>query len=187
MSKPKLKGLESSLAFKRREPKPYWEKKWLIAEYVKKGRSAQEIATEFGCAETNVLYFLAKHAIPKRTVKEVRQVKKWGLSGAANGMYGRCGADNPRWIDGSSPERQTMYARSFWKELAKTVLERDGYKCLRCKCAHSGGNKLHAHHIKPWAGNPKSRFLLSNIVTVCQKCHNWIHSKANANNEYLSS
>jgi transposase-like protein len=187
MSQPKLHDSESSRAFKRREPKPYWEKKWLVAEYVKKGRSAQEIAAEFGCAETNVLYFLTKNGIPRRSMKEVRQVKTWAMSGAANGMYGKCGAQNPRWIDGSAPERQTMYARSFWKELAKVVLERDSYKCQRCNATHSGKNKLHAHHIKTWAGNPKSRFLLPNIIILCQTCHNWVHSKANVNNEYLSS
>ncbi len=186
MSKPKSKDLESNQEFKRREPKPYWEKKWLTKEYVTKGRSAQEIANECGGAESNVLYFLAKHGIPRRTVKQARKLKRWGLKGEANGMYGRCGSRNPRWIDGSSPERQTIYARCFWKELAKAVYQRDGYACLRCKCSHTGENKLHAHHVKPWAGNKDSRFVLSNIVTLCHKCHIWVHSKANNLSEYLS-
>jgi 5-methylcytosine-specific restriction endonuclease McrA len=119
-------------------------------------------------------------------MEEIRRIKKWGLTGKQNGMFGRCGAKNPRWIDGSSPLRQTMYARSFWKELAKAVYERDGYACVRCGAKHTKGKKLHAHHIKKWAGNPKSRFDLSNIISLCQICHNWIHSKENSGNEYLS-
>ena len=34
--------------------------------------------------------------------------------------------------------------------------------------------------------NPDYRFELSNIITVCQSCHNWIHSKENTKNEFLS-
>lgn len=187
MSKPKLQDLESNRVFKRRKPKPYWDKKWLIAEYIEKKRSAQDIATEYGGSESNVLYFLAKNNISCRTISQARKIKKWGLNGANNPMYGKFGAKNPNWIDGSSPERQKMYARSVWKELIKSVFSRDEYKCLRCGALRSGSNKLHAHHIKPWAGNKKFRFSLSNIITVCRNCHNWIHSKANINNEYLSS
>ena len=115
----------------------------------------------------------------------IRKIKKWGSRGEANGMYGKCGDQNPRWIDGSSPLRQTMYARSFWKEIAKEVIKRDEYKCKKCESSHTAKNKLHAHHIKPWAGNPNFRFDLNNIITICQTCHNWIHSKKNINHEYL--
>lgn len=171
---------------KRREPKPYWSEDWLRREYVDQKRSAFDIAKECGGGETNVLYFLSKHNISRRSMVEIRKIKKWGLSGKANGMFGRCGDKNPRWIDGSSPERQTMYARSFWKELVRTVYARDGYKCLRCGSAHTMSNRLHAHHVKSWAGNPDARFDLSNILTLCKLCHNWVHSKKNTKREYLS-
>jgi hypothetical protein len=169
-----------------RPPQPFRNKPYLLAEYVAKKRSAQDIATEFGVTSGAVLFWLHKHKIARRTTSEARAVKKWGLSGKANGMYGRCGAQNPRWIDGSSPLRQTMYARSFWKELAKAVYQRDGYRCVRCGCAHSKGRRLHAHHKKPWAGNPDARFSLDNIITLCEPCHTWVHSKKNTKNEYLS-
>lgn len=169
-----------------REPKPYWNREWLFDAYVVQKQSAADIAKLFGCSDNNILYFLHKHKITRRTVSEVRAIKKWGLSGKTNGMYGKCGSQNPRWIDGSSPERQTIYARSFWKEIIKAVYKRDGYKCLRCRCDHTTKNRLHAHHIKPWAGNVDERFDLRNIITVCQKCHNWIHSRENVDDEYLS-
>lgn len=170
-----------------RKPKPHWNKQWLYKAYVTEQRSAADIAKAMGCIENNILYWLAKHKIPTRTTSQVRKIKKWGAKGDKNPMFGRCGSANPRWIDGSSPLRQTMYARSFWKELVKAVYERDNYRCCRCKTAHTGKNKLHAHHVKPWAGNPDSRFDLGNVVTLCQSCHNWVHSLKNTRNEFLSS
>jgi 5-methylcytosine-specific restriction endonuclease McrA len=163
-----------------------WDKEYLKKEYVEKNKSAKDIAKENGITENGVFYWLAKHKIPRRTTSEARKVKKWGSRGSSNPMYGRCGDKNPRWIDGSSPERQKIYARSFWKELAKAVYERDGYKCKRCGAKHTGKNKLHAHHIKPWAGNPNSRLDLKNIIVLCSDCHTWVHSKGNKKSEFLS-
>lgn len=170
-----------------RQPKPHWDKTWLRTEYSTKQRSAADIAQEMGCTENNILFWLAKHKIKTRTMTEVRKIKKWGLRGADNPMFGKCGSANPHWIDGSSPLRQSMYARSFWKELAKTVYERDNYQCCRCHSMRSGKKRLHAHHMKPWAGNPDSRFELENIVTLCRLCHNWVHSLKNKRDEFLFS
>jgi hypothetical protein len=169
-----------------RKPQAFRERAYLEAEYINKKRSTSDIAAEFGVTDGAVLFWLHKHKIERRTVAQARKFKRWGLAGKANGMYGRCGAKNPRWIDGSSPLRQTMYARSFWKELAKAVYERDGYKCVRCGHKHARGRKLHAHHVRPWSGNPDARFSLSNIITLCEVCHTWVHSKANVKNEYLA-
>jgi hypothetical protein len=169
-----------------RPRKPHWDRKWLMKEYSTKRRTAAEIATEAGCTENNIFFWLKKHSIHRRSMSEIRRIKKWVVSGKKNGMYGRCGSANPRWIDGSSPLRQKMYARSFWKDLAKSVYDRDEYKCRRCKSPHCKGHPLHAHHVKPWAGNPKERFALENIITLCKPCHNWVHSKDNSRHEFLS-
>lgn len=181
---------ESNGQFKRgthwRKPQRFREREYLEGEYVTKKRSASEIAADFGVTTEAVIFWLRKNQIPRRTVSQARAIKKWGLSGAANGMHGRCGAKNPRWIDGSSPLRQTMYSRCFWKELAKAVYKRDGYKCVRCSSPHKVGNKLHAHHVKPWAGNPDARFSLSNIISLCETCHRWVHSTRNVNREHLA-
>lgn len=162
------------------------EKDYLCQEYLQAKRSAAEIAKEFCVTENAILFWLKKHNIKTRTVSEVRAIKHWGSNGPSNPMFGRCGSKNPRWIDGSSPLRQRMCVRSFWKELVKTVYERDGYKCQRCGSSHTTKSRLHAHHVKPWAGNAETRFDLANILTVCQSCHNWIHSKKNTRNEFLS-
>ena len=158
-----------------RKPKIYWDKKWLENEY--ENKPAKQIATEQGCHENNILYFLNKFGITTKTMKEIRANKYWGLSGELNGMYGRIGKENPNWNGGHSPERQSKYARCFWKELAKSILKRDNYHCQNCNVSHSKENKLIVHHIKPWAKFPELRFEVSNLITLCEKCHKKIHGR----------
>jgi len=161
------------------------DKEYLTKEYINHQKSTSEIGKENGVTDSAVIYWLKKHNIKRRNISEAREIKHWVLKGKQNGMYGRCGSLNPRWIDGSSPERQKYYARSFWKELVKWVYQRDGYKCQRCGSPHTKNNRLHAHHIKPWAGNKDFRFDTKNIITICKPCHNWIHSKKNIKNEFI--
>jgi len=160
-----------------REPKPYWDKKWLLAEYVTKKKSATQIAKEQKCHKNNIYFFLNKHKIPTRSMSQTRKIKKWSLPGKANGMHGRTGKANPNWNGGHSPERQSKYARSAWKELAKDVLKRDDYKCQDCGAKHTGKSKLVVHHIKAWSRFPELRFELTNLQTLCAKCHKKKHSR----------
>lgn len=109
------------------------------------------------------------------------------LRGKANGMHGRSGALNPRYVDGSSPERQRAYVSSVWREIMRQVYARDEYTCQRCGAGKTGKRTLHAHHIEPWAGNPSLRFAVENIVTLCGTCHRWVHSRANVEGEWIHS
>ncbi len=169
-----------------RKPKEHWGKGWLEAEYVVNGRAAADIARQMACTENNILFWLAKHGIPRRTMPQVRAAKFWGASGPANPMFGKIGPLNPRYINGSSPERQRLHAQAKGKDFLKAVYARDAYHCVRCSAPNTGPRTLHAHHIKSWAENPKLRFDLSNAVTLCRSCHNWIHSKRNIGKELLA-
>jgi len=164
--------------YSRREPKLYWDKQWLQSQYGVFNKPASQIAKEQGCKENNILYFLKKHGIKTRTMSEVRKIKKWVLSGKANGMYGRIGKDNPNWNGGGSHDRQAAYARTEWKKLAKLIRKRDGLKCTKCGINHSKNNKLVVHHIKAWSKYPKLRFKSSNLQTLCEKCHRKFHSRS---------
>jgi hypothetical protein len=168
-----------------REPRLHWDRAWLVQRYIIEYRSAAAIAKEIGCGESNVDYWLAKHCIRRWTVSEVRARKHWGNAGSANPMFGKVGPLNPRYVDGSSPERQAMYARGVGREFLREVLKRDGYRCVRCGAKKTGPKSLHVHHIKPWAGNVSLRFDPDNAVTLCRDCHVWVHSRRNRRKEFL--
>lgn len=184
------KGHRSSRAteFKKgrhwRHPKPYWQRDWLLEEYATKGRSATEIAAEFGCHENNILYFLHKHEIHVRSISEARQIKRWGLSGPANGMYGKTGASNPNWRGGCSPERQALYSSREWAVAVKHVWQRDQAMCQRCGMPARGRGKFHIHHIVPFSVE-ESRTNVENLMLLCPDCHFWVHSKDNSKGEFV--
>lgn len=169
-----------------RKHQEFREKEYLMTEYVEKGRSTGDIAKEWGITCEGILWWLKKHDIPRRNISAARKLKKWGLVGEANGMYGRTGDKNPRWVDGSSPERQSAYARSFWKDIARFVRKRDGHRCRRCGQPSSRTIRLHIHHIRPWAGNPDHRYDTDNLMALCKDCHIWVHSKKNTEHEFIS-
>ena len=158
-----------------RKPKSYWNKDWLYNEYINKEKPAHLIAKEQNSTENNILYFLKKLNISTRTMKEIRAKKYWGAVGKDNPMYGQTGKLNPNWNGGHSPERQSKYAKYFWKELAKFILKRDNYKCQKCGIEHKNQNKLIVHHKKPWAKYPELRFEPSNLMVLCEECHKILH------------
>lgn len=48
------------------------------------------------------------------------------------------------------------------------VFERDKYTCQKCKVK---GIYLEAHHIKSFNDFPELRYVISNGLTLCRKCH----------------
>jgi 5-methylcytosine-specific restriction endonuclease McrA len=52
------------------------------------------------------------------------------------------------------------------------VFERDNYICQRC----GSEIKLHCHHIDPVSRNPVESADLDNCVTLCEGCHELMHT-----------
>jgi hypothetical protein len=121
----------------------------------------------------------------KRLLSKAASRPRPHLRGKNNGMYGKMGELNPRYIDGSSPERQKIYASSEWKAVARQVKKRDSYRCVKCGNKPLGYRNLHIHHIKTWAGNTQYRLDPSNLVCLCRECHKWVHSSANVGFDFL--
>lgn len=165
---------------------PFRERAFLIEQYVSCGKTIEEIANAHGVRPSAIDYWMRRHQIARRTTSEIRAAKHWGAAGEKNPMFGMTGEKNPRYVDGSSPERQRMYAQGIGRQFLLQIKSRDGFRCVRCLAEKSGSRSLHVHHIKPWAGSEDLRFSADNCVTVCAKCHSWIHSKKNVERELLA-
>lgn len=170
--------------FTRREAKPYWDKEWLLSEYIGNKKSTSEIAKEHGCNENNICYFLIKFNIPRRTVSQTRQIKKWGQRGENNPMWGKTKESNPNYKGGVTPERQSFYISSEWKRVRRLIWKRDKAVCQRCGQQKIDNASFHIHHIKSFA-HQELRCDINNLILLCKPCHQWVHSKRNTNNDYL--
>ena len=171
-----------------RSPQPYWDRDWLYNEYVIKARAAHEIATDCGCTENNILYFLHKLDIPRRTLVEVHAIKYWGdkVAGLNNPMFGKKGKDSPAWRGGICPERQAFYGSIDWRAAVREVWKRDCATCQRCgKQPHKrGGKDFHIHHIISF-GNLELRIEIKNLVLLCKECHYFVHSTDNVESLFI--
>ena len=181
-----IKGVRASRTteFKKgqhwREAKAHWGKDWLYQKYVVDQLSCAEIAESQQCTEANILYWLRKHGIERRSIQEVREIKYWGAAGDKNGMYGRTGEDNPQWKGGITPDRQAVYVSREWKAAALAVRERDGRLCQAC-----GEHKdLQIHHIAGFE-HKELRTDKNNLILLCRGCHIWVHSRANTERRFL--
>lgn len=85
------------------------------------------------------------------------------------------------WRGGTSGERQLDMARRAYREWRKSVFERDKYTCQVCGDA-KGGN-LRAHHIRRYSVFPELRYDIDNGITLCDKCHEKVHSQLDIQSE----
>jgi len=87
------------------------------------------------------------------------------------------GSKNPWWRGGVKVYRcLTSLKYKIWR---RKVFKRDNYTCQHCGACNGNGKtvELNAHHILPWKLYPKKRYVISNGLTLCRKCHLKVHSK----------
>lgn len=165
--------------------KPWWDRQWLVDQYVDQGKSASDIAAEWGVTAGAILFWLRKHGVERRSVSEARSRKHWGVFGHDNPMWGQTGDLNPRWTGGSTPERQAFYASQEWKSVCAFVWKRDSATCRRCRSyKQSAADVYHIHHIVPFS-NKDLRANPDNLVLLCGSCHKFVHSKLNVERRFL--
>jgi len=61
---------------------------------------------------------------------------------------------------------------SKWRDEVK---KRDKHMCQWPGCCSR--KRIQVHHIKTWAKYPSMRFVVSNGITLCRKCHDSVKGK----------
>jgi len=57
-----------------------------------------------------------------------------------------------------------------WEELKEATKKRDRYSCVKC------GSQIHLHVHHKISLNNGGKNILNNLVTLCEKCHNFEHN-----------
>ena len=167
------------------EVNPYQDRDWLISQYVVAERSSRSIANDFGITDANILYWLKRHGIKRRTAREVRDAYTYRkMQGADNPMFGKKGPLSSNWKGGTTPERQAFYQSDEWKSAVSKIWKRDLARCRRCGIERTT-MAHHIHHIKSFSTYPDLRSDLDNLVLLCAECHRWVHSKNNVKSLFI--
>ena len=90
------------------------------------------------------------------------------------GGFRYTGKEHPNYRE-DARRRNRCNEHAKWRE---AVLARDGGVCQHCG---TSGVELHAHHLKSHKDHPDLRFVLSNGITLCYRCHWAVHTASNAN------
>lgn len=77
--------------------------------------------------------------------------------------------------------QDNFYYSSKWRSKRKKILKRDKYLCVECKRygrKDTDGNPILAttvHHIQHRESHPELSLTDSNLVSLCDACHNKMH------------
>lgn len=72
-------------------------------------------------------------------------------------------------------EQVNFYKTPEWRRKRKEILKRDSNECQRCKSMGRYSKGRIVHHVKHLDARPDLGFEDSNLLTVCEECHNWLH------------
>lgn len=86
------------------------------------------------------------------------------------GIKMRSGENSPRWNGGVTSKLEILRKSKEYGKWREFVFKRDNYTC-QC-CGDSSGSNLNAHHILNFSQNENLRYVESNGITMCDKCHN---------------
>lgn len=74
------------------------------------------------------------------------------------------------------------YNSKKWLRKRAAILRRDGYRCQWCKRYGRRKEAVVVHHIKHAEEYPEIAFEDSNLVSLCEACHNKAHPEKAAKN-----
>jgi thymidylate synthase (FAD) len=165
----------------------YRDKNWL-QEQLSAGLTARQIAQKADCSVEAIKKWVYIHGLNLNKCKSGTK-NPWnkGLRGAycldktpeqrqqrreRAKQFTRRGSDSNFWKGGVTEERVAIGA--WTRTVAPQVHEKFDYTCQRCG---TRGNRLHAHHLLPVYSHPEKGYDFENLVTVCEACHQCIHSQ----------
>ncbi len=70
---------------------------------------------------------------------------------------------------------EDFYQSKAWKRKRGVILRRDGYRCQDCKRYGRMRQATTVHHIKHLDQHPELALTNSNLVSLCDACHNKRH------------
>lgn len=147
--------------------------------------STGDIGGLYNANRRTIHYWIKKHKIKARSISEAVALKPppilWGKD---NPAFGKCGPLDKSWKGGLIPERYAFYSSAEWSELIKIVWKLYNNECDRCKENDNKSKGMHIHHIVPFEVK-ELRAVIENLVLLCRKCHEFVHSKKNINKEYI--
>jgi len=90
-------------------------------------------------------------------------------------QYHLRGENSPNWKGGIIKTNSHIRASTEYKEWRIEILKRDNFTCQICDYkSHTtikGKSDIQANHIKRFADYPELRFISTNGITLCKKCH----------------
>lgn len=68
-----------------------------------------------------------------------------------------------------------FYKLGIWRRKRKQILERDNKECQHCKAKGEYSKATCVHHIKHLDARPDLALVDSNLISLCDSCHNQEH------------
>ncbi|MBT2576857.1 HNH endonuclease [Bacillus sp. ISL-8] len=72
-------------------------------------------------------------------------------------------------------ESKRFYNSTVWKNCRRLALERDNYLCQECLKQNTITTADMVHHIEHFKDKPEKSLVLSNLISLCNACHNKEH------------
>ncbi len=77
-----------------------------------------------------------------------------------------------------------FYNSLSWQRKRRAILKRDGYMCKRCRRYGKNVEASVVHHIKHLDEHPELALVDSNLISLCDKCHNKEHPEKGGARRY---
>lgn len=79
---------------------------------------------------------------------------------------------------------ERFYKSAAWEKKRASILKRDGYLCKECKRYGRFVQAQTVHHIVHIEDDPSLALTNSNLVSLCNSCHNKAHPEKGGRKKY---